>query len=413
MNYLDVYFSRINHLGDTTAERIRNGGIRSFEKWMAESPHTVQDLSVERGLYFNGIILTNKDKEYQKIMFLNVANDISIKVGDIMNWTLDNGDIEKWLLIQEEKKVNGTYKTFWIVRCNYLMKWIDKQGHLQQSWSYFVSSLDSKIKGNFRTWNSLITPQPNKYAELLMPRYSIDRATNFIVEEESWTVVEYDHTSVPGVIYLSLTENKINSIYDDIENNIADLDKKARYDIVLPEGEQNFSIGSSINPILVLTKNGIPYKEEIEFIPLNKEYVRIVNGELIAKKEGTTEIIVRLKKYPEAFQKTISININAAETPFSAYIKGADNIRLDRVSYYVLEGTQPIVKQVEFSIIEGNEYATILPFTNEEKETLENFDQNTWCKVKANNKNLLKDFTLQAEYDNQVYIKQIKVIPLW
>ena len=70
-----------------------------------------------------------------------------------------------------------------------------------------------------------------------MPRYSIDRATNFIVEEESWTVVEYDHTSVPGVIYLSLTENKINSIYDDIENNIADLDKKARYDIVLPEGE--------------------------------------------------------------------------------------------------------------------------------------------------------------------------------
>jgi len=70
-----------------------------------------------------------------------------------------------------------------------------------------------------------------------MPRYSIDRATNFIVEEESWTVVEYDHTSVPGVIYLSLTENKINSIYDDIENNNADLDKKARYDIVLPEGE--------------------------------------------------------------------------------------------------------------------------------------------------------------------------------
>ena len=413
MNYLDVYFSRINHLGDTTAERIRNGGIRSFEKWMAESPHTVQDLSVERGLYFDGIILTNKDKEYQKIMFLNVANDISIKVGDVMNWTLDNGDIEKWLLIQEEKKVNGTYKTFWIVRCNYLMKWIDKQGHLQQSWSYFVSSLDSKIKGNFRTWNSLITPQPNKYAELLMPRYSIDRATNFIVEEESWTVVEYDHTSVPGVIYLSLTENKINSIYDDIENNIADLDKKARYDIVLPEGEQNFSIGSSINPILVLTKNGIPYKEEIEFIPLNKEYVRVVNGELIAKKEGTTEIIVRLKKYPEVFQKTISININAAETPFSAYIKGADSIRLDRVSYYVLEGTQPIVEQVEFSIIEGNEYATILPFTNEEKETLENFDQNTWCKVRANNKNLLKDFTLQAKYNNQVYIKQIKVIPLW
>lgn len=413
MNYLDVYFSRINHLGDTIAERIRNGGIRSFEKWKAESPHTVQDLSVERGLYFDGIILTNKDKEYQKIMFLNVANDIPIKVGDIMNWTLDNGDIEKWLLIQEEKKVNGTYKTFWIVRCNYLMKWIDKQGHLQQSQAYFVSSLDSKIKGNFRTWNSLITPQPNKYAEILMPRYPIDRATNFIVEEESWSVVEYDHTSVPGVIYISLTENKINSIYDDVKNNIADLDKKAKYEIVLPKEKQNFSIGTSISPKFILMKNGIPYEEEVELVPLDKEYARIINGELIAKKEGETEIIVRLKQYPEVFQKTISINITAEETPFSAYIKGADVVRLDRVSYYILEGTQPITEQVSFSIIEGNEYAIISPFTDEEKENLKDFNQKTWCKIQANHKNLLGNFTLQAEINNQNYTKQIKIIPLW
>jgi len=99
MNYFDVYFSRINHMGETTAERIRNGGIRSFEKWLAESPHTVPNLSVERGIYFKGLILTNKDKEYEKIMFLNVANNIPLQIGDIMNWTIDDGSVEKWLLI--------------------------------------------------------------------------------------------------------------------------------------------------------------------------------------------------------------------------------------------------------------------------------------------------------------------------
>jgi len=67
-----------------------------------------------------------------------------------------------------------------------------------------------------------------------MPRRQIDRATNFIVEEESWQLIEYDHTSVPGTMYLSLTENKINTIYDDVENEIADLDKRARYELVLP-----------------------------------------------------------------------------------------------------------------------------------------------------------------------------------
>jgi hypothetical protein len=32
-------------------------------------------------------------------MFLNVANDIPIQIGDIMNWPLEDGTIEKWLLI--------------------------------------------------------------------------------------------------------------------------------------------------------------------------------------------------------------------------------------------------------------------------------------------------------------------------
>jgi len=130
MNYLDVYFSRINHGGETTAERIRDGSIRSFERWIAESPHTVEDLSVERGIYFSGILLTHKDKEYQKFLKLHVANDIPIKVGDIMNWRQDDGSVEKWILLSEHKKVNGPYKTFEILKCNYLVKWIDANGHL-------------------------------------------------------------------------------------------------------------------------------------------------------------------------------------------------------------------------------------------------------------------------------------------
>jgi hypothetical protein len=91
------------------AERIKNGGIRSFYKWLAESPFTVNNLSVERGLHFSGIIETNKDKEYEKIMFLRVANNIPLEVGDIMNWQIEDGSVEKWILAQKVKKVNGTY----------------------------------------------------------------------------------------------------------------------------------------------------------------------------------------------------------------------------------------------------------------------------------------------------------------
>ena len=399
MNYLDVYFSRINHLGETTAERIRNGGIRSFEKWMAESPHTIRNLSVERGIYFDGIILTSKDKEYEKIMFLEVALDIPIKVGDIMNWTLDDGSIEKWILIQEEKKVNGTFRSFWIVRCNYYMKWIDENGHLQASWAYFVSSLDSKIKGNFRTWNNLITPQPNKYAELLMPRYPIDRATNFIVEDESWTVVEYDHSSVPGVIYLSLTETKVNLIYDDTTNDIADLDKLAVYELSVPDVVQTFLVNEPINLTFTLMKNGVPSNEEVEFISSDKKIAKIIDDQLTAVAEGTVDIIVQLKQYP-TIQKIISIKVDSAKNEFSAYIEGSDTLRLDRVGSYMLKGTEDISGEVIFSIDD----TTLVKIIKVE---------NNQCELRANSKNKLGKVILSANYNDVIYTKEISIIPLW
>ena len=155
MSYLETYFSRINHMGNTTAERIKNGGIRSFQKWMDESPQTVINLSVEAGLFFSGILETSKDKAYEKILFLHVANDIPLQVGDMMNWPQDDGTTEKWLLFQKTQKVNAAYQTFWITKCKYLVRWVNKEGHQNQSWAYVVSSVDDKIKGNYRTWNNL------------------------------------------------------------------------------------------------------------------------------------------------------------------------------------------------------------------------------------------------------------------
>lgn len=407
MNYLEVYQSRINHLGETTAERIRNGGIRSFYKWMAESPHTVNNLSIERGIYFRGIILTSKDKEYEKIMFLNVANDIPLKVGDIMNWPLDNGDIEKWLLIQEEKKVNGTYRTFWIVRCNYLIKWIDKDGHLQQSWSYVVSSVDSKIKGNYRTWNSLISPQPNKYAEIILPRHPIDRATNFIIEDESWQVIEYDHTSVPGVIYLSLTENKINMVYDDIENNIADTDKRAKYELIVPPTTQKFEIGQEIVPVYTIMKNGVPFKAQVEYISSNLSVVKVQNGILKAVGLGEADVEIKVLNCTDIDPDILSLHIEVTDnavTEFSCYIVGPDTIRLDRSAEYQLVTVDgEVVSNVIFET-DKTELATVIDGA-----------------VKANDKNNLGTFTLYAYLKEEnkpkeelaYFTKQVKVIPLW
>jgi len=53
-------------------------------------------------------------------------------------------------------------------------------------------------------------------------------------------MIDCDYSSVPGTIYMSLTENKINSIYDDIANDIADTDKEAVYDFHFAAEPQQF-----------------------------------------------------------------------------------------------------------------------------------------------------------------------------
>ena len=398
MSYLDVYFSRVNHGGETTSERIRDGGIRSFERWLAESPHTIEDLSVERGLYFSGILITNKDKEAKKLLFLHAANDIPLQVGDIMNWRQDDGSLEKWLLLSEEKKVNGKYRTFEIIKCNYLVKWIDLNGHLQQSWAYVLSSTDSKIKGNFRTWHNLISPQPNKYAELIMPRVSIERGTNFIIEDENWQLVEYDHTSVAGVIYLSVTENKVNMIYDDLNEDIADTDRLAQYRIDLPPVDQTFSVGDVIAPVYTLMKNGIPYEGEISWESSDKRIAKVIDGQLTALAEGTVTITATLVDFPQ-IQQSIEITINGVEQEFSAYIKGNDFIRLDRYCDYELVGTIPI-NNIEYRL-EETDLATI-----------SSIDGNK-CIIHANKKNKLGTITLVAIYNGVEYTKEITIAPLW
>ena len=114
-----------------------------------------------------------------------------------------------------------------------------------------------------------------------MPTVSIMRETSFIVEKESWRVIEYDYTSVPGVMYLSVGEEKINTMYDDMNNNIADIDKMAIYKIIAPEETQNFQVGDEVNPIFTITKNGSPVDVELEIIPQDKKIVKYIMAYLL------------------------------------------------------------------------------------------------------------------------------------
>lgn len=427
MNYLDVYFSRINYFGETEAERIKNSGIVQFEKWMATSPFTVLDLSVERGIYFSGIIQTSKDKEEQKLMYLYVANDIPIKVGDIMTWRQDDGEVEKWLLLQKIHKVHGTYQTFQIIKCNYLLKWIDVSGYLQKSWAYTVSSTDNKVKGNFRMWHSLISPQPNKYAEIIMPRpvfkhegdrEQLMRGINFIIEDEAWQVIECDWTSVEGIVYMSLTESKVNYQYDDRDIDIADTD---RYKF--PELLNTYKMSDTIIPEF---NEGTFNQLEIEMRPMNFDYFYETNVDsegneawysaLHPKQTGTCIIRMRLKNRP-AVTQDIEVTIGASEDSAVFYIDGPDQLRLDRYGIYALKSHRDDAQVDESDSVVQGSIIEIQEDPNAKKKPSDyatlKVDQDGQFVLHANAQNKLGKLVLVSTYNGIEYTKTVEIIPLW
>ena len=425
MNYLDVYFSRVNHLGETTAERIKNGGILAFEKWKAQSPFTVTDLSVERGFYFSGIIETSKDKEEKKIMYLYVANDIPIKVGDILTWKQDNGAIEKWLLLQQIHKVHPAYQTFQIIKCNYQLKWIDFNGYLRKSWAYAVSSVDSKVKSNFRMWHSLISPQPNKFAEVIMPRPVFEegsedlnrlmRGITFIIENEGWTIIECDWTSVEGIAYMSLTESKVNYHYDDRTVDVAEIDR-----LKFPVLQAVYNVGEEIVP--EFNTETFNEWEIVLIVPEDSKVVtKIDDSRLQAIGKGKETVKMRLKNLNAddprtAVTKEFEITVNASANEDALFIQGSDTIRLDRYAQYTLinEDTQlPVEYDVIFTVTnkdtnEKVELATLNNAYNKDNSRIEQA-----CVLHANAKNKLGEVILTAYYGVKTYTKTVKIVPLW
>lgn len=413
MRYLDAYFSRVNYFGDTYAERLKNSGIVAFEKWMARSPFTVIDLSVERGLYFSGIIETSKDKEEKKLMYLYVALDIPIQVGDILTWRQDNGAIEKWLLLQKVHKVHEQYQTFQIIKCNYDLKWIDADGYLHKSWAYAVSSVDSKVKGNFRMWHSLISPQPNKFAEIIMPRPILEgtdkdqlmRGITFIIENEGWEVIECDWTSVEGIVYMSLTESKVNYQYDDRDIDVAAAD---RYKF--PALPTLYKVGEQIIPQF---ETDTLNQWEIELI--KPDDCDFISDDFIATGAGQCIITMRLKNRP-AVTKDVEITINPQEQEFIAYINGPDQLRLDRQDIYSLASDSYIddaavtikIQEDPTAKKKPSDYATLKPKLDDNGQIVPNA-----YILHANAQNKLGKLVLVASYNDVEYTKTVEIIPLW
>lgn len=383
MNYLDAYKARITHLGANPQERALESGKLEFRRYLKYSQQTQHNLINENNnASFSGVIQTDKEDENRVSQILLVECGVPIELGNLILW-----NDEHWIVYREETSSYQPHQKFYMVRCNYFIKWVDKQGQLKSSWCYLLGTKDSKIKDNFRSWHSLITPQPNKNIEIMMPHQMMELNTEIMVLDETWYLVDYDQNSIPGIIYLSFYETNVNEQRDDIENKIANADQIADWAISLAE-TQTVEPNSIFSISYSITKNGVQQKV-IPQIQVSEDLTILEDGRIQVGEIGG-EITI---SYGEA-AKTQTIVVGA-QSFVEPVLMGNDKIRATESTTYTLENAPTAI----FSI--NNTTLAAMKATGNK------------CEITANSNNKVGTFTLTAEYNGKTYSKQIKIISLW
>lgn len=389
ISYLDIYLRRVGFLGSNIKDISINQGIRDFEKYLNESPNSLV-LSVEDN-NFNGIILDNKQDENRVTQKLLVELTTEITVGNILY--CEELDI-RWIIYLEKLEISPSYKTFYITKCNHILKWVDTEGAINESYCHLVSSKDSKIKENFRVWNGLITPQPNKVAEIVLPKISdLEKYTNLIIDEEGWYVIETDIVSVNGVMYATLGEQKVNFINDDLENKIANSDKINEYEVEIPTLQLQYQSSETISPIFIAYKNK-RVTEDVSFTTSGVLLYNQVTKTFSARGNGNGSIII--KNGPVS--KTQSVLITNTPEKNSMLIKGDKVLKLDReMDCEILGYTSLNVPTITLS----NDILSLVSSSGMS------------FKIKANNKNKLGTCIISISDGVNSTAKEIEVVPLW
>lgn len=401
-DYYKVFQERCKNHGKSFKSLVQSQAALDFQRFLVSSPNAIDVTVNDEEEKIRVATILNKEKNDTDVRRFFLANkEDGLKIGDFIYW-----DDTVWILLKKEKDTIDAYDKFEGLECRHNIKWIDKFGILQSTPCYLVAQTDEKVKANFRTWNNMITPQPNKYLEIITSRKNIELSQRFLIDETAWSVVETDYISVKGIIYLSLTEDKKDLYEDDINNDIADIVDLNKFQLKLEETEITLGINETYQLSGKTYLNGNLYSSNIivEILEGEENISIDENLKITGVKEGSTKLRISMEENNEISQE-LNVTIQESAPANVVYdLKGDASIKWGRTKVYqfvrVVNGIFEPVK-ADFSI--------------EDKDRLiKNYEINeTSITITANEDNRVGEFYINCTFGEETVRKEIKVTSLW
>lgn len=402
-DYYKVFQDRSSHTGRSFKSVVQKAAVLEFKRFLNSSPDAIDACinDKESNPIRIATILSKEKNDTIVRRFFLAGKEHNLKIGDLVYW-----EGTAWLLLKKYKDTINAYDKFEGIDCRHTIKWVDKFGVLQETPCYLVAQTDEKVKANFRTWNSMITPQPNKYLEIIAPRRLIELSQRFLVEDTAWSVVETDYISVKGVIYMSLVEDKRDRYEDDADNSIADIVDLNKYKLVLETNKINLGIDEEYQLSGKIYLNGNLYSTDIivEILEGGKNINISDNLKVTGIAEGSAKLRISMEENNEINQEiNIEISENAPET-ISYELVGDEKIKWGRTkAYQAVKMVNGVSEPVEatFSIVDND-------------KVVKNYEiSNSSIIITANSDNIVGDFIISCIIDGQEFSKTVSVTSLW
>lgn len=402
-DYYLVFQERSGNHGKTFKQVVQKQAQRDFKYLLQSSPNAIGvNINSKDGDLTKVVTIVVKETETLAKRYFLCDKADQIKIGDFLYW----GD-SIWLMFKKERDTIEAYDKFEGIECRHFIQWIDKYGVLQETPCYLVAQTDEKVKSNFRTWNNMITPQPNKFMEIITSRNNIQLGQKFLIDETAWFVVESDYISVKNIIYLSLTEDKKDLYTDDLENNIANIVDLNKFKLQVKDTEIDLGIDEEYQITGAIYLNGNKYSDEfiVEIIEGENLISMNENFKLTALSEGSVKLRICMEENNEVFEEmTINIVETAPETITYQFV-GDESIKWGRTK--VLQS----VKNVN-----GVAEPTVATFTvTDEQSLLASYEiNNSSVTITANDDNKIGTILVSCTFEDGSQVnKIISVTSLW
>lgn len=401
-DYYKVFQDRCSHPGRLVKDLVRSQAALDFKRFLNSSPNAIEVLVNNIGNPIRVATIFSKEKnDTVARRFFLAAKEEELKIGDFLYW-----EDTIWILLKKEKNTIDAYDKFESLECRHQIKWVNKFGILQTAPCYLVAQTDEKVKANFRTWNNMITPQPNKYLEIITSRRNITLGQKFLIDETAWSVVESDYISVKGVLYLSLVEDKVDIYNDDIQNDIANIVDLDKFTLEVGESEIQLGVNDEYQLSGKIYLNGNLYSEDIIVEVLEGEDLISIDDNLkvTALAEGSVKIRISMEESND-ISKEINLEISSENMTNESYdLIGDKSIKWGRTKVYQM-----------VHIINGVSEPVEGTFSIEDKDKLiKNFEINkTSITITANMDNKIGEFKIICNVNDNEFEKIINVTSLW